>query len=117
MSSTANLDALQLVRADCIVDTDFYTSLKFQTLLPILLSVLILFYNWGYGAPPARRIEDRVRRREDRARRKRARDFAYTSFLTLTYVVFATVSKTIFDTFNCIQIGDDPIRYLARDNR
>ena len=30
-------------------------------------------------------------------------------------MVFASVSKTIFDTFNCQQFGDDLTYYLARD--
>ena len=45
----------------------------------------------------------------------KSRDFAYTAFLTLTYCVFATVSTTVFDTFNCGRIGDDPNFYLASD--
>ncbi|GMH73473.1 hypothetical protein TrST_g4716 [Triparma strigata] len=106
VSSTANLDALQLVRADCIVDTNFYTSLLAQTLLPIAISSLIfaVFVIMKF-----------TRGRNSRDRRARYRDFASSSFLTLTYLVFASVSKTIFDTFNCQQFGDDPTFYLARD--
>ena len=106
VSSTANLDALQLVRADCIIETNFYTSLLAQTLLPFAITLLIIIeffvvkYTWA---------------RNNRDRRLWNRNFATSSFLTLTYLVFASVSKTIFDTFNCQHFGDDPTRYLARD--
>ena len=38
-----------------------------------------------------------------------------SAFLTLTYIVFASVSTVVFDTFNCMKIGDDPTKYLVRD--
>lgn len=38
------------------------------------------------------------------------------AFFALTFIVFASVSTTIFDTFNCNQIGDDPHFWLARDH-
>ena len=42
ISSTVNLDALQIARADCFVRTDFYVKLILQTLAPLVLSFLIL---------------------------------------------------------------------------
>ena len=48
-------------------------------------------------------------------KRAEYRNFASSLFLTVLYIVFASVSTTIFDTFNCQQIGDDPKWYLARD--
>ena len=33
----------------------------------------------------------------------------------LAYIVFASVSTTVFDTFKCKKVGDDPTLYLARD--
>ena len=36
-------------------------------------------------------------------------------FLGFCFVVFAFVSTTIFQTFNCASFGDDPNRYLALD--
>ena len=106
VSSTANLDALQLVRADCIIDTNFYTSLVAQTLLPITIS-LIIFITFV--------VMKYTRGKNDRHKTAHYRDFASSCFLTLTYTVFASVSKTVFDTFNCQQFGDDPTLYLARD--
>ena len=105
ISSTVNLDALQLARAGCIMNTNFYSTLLAQTILPIALS-LIIFISflickllWG----------------KTKEKRAQYRDFASSSFLTITYIVFASVSTTIFDTFNCQKVGDDPTLYLARD--
>ena len=36
-------------------------------------------------------------------------------FLSLTYMVFASVSTTVFDTFNCERYGDDETFYMASD--
>jgi hypothetical protein len=106
LSSTANLDALQVMRADCIVDTNFYSTLLVQTLLPLLISTLIfitfVFFKTLFGKTKQKRAE--------------YRDSATSAFLSLTFIVFASVSTTIFDTFNCIQIGDDPTQWLARDH-
>ena len=95
------------MRAGCIVNTTFYTTLMVQTLAPIVIFGLIILY---YGISTARHGADD-------AKRLKCRDFGYTFFLTLTYLVFASVSKTVFDTFNCSAIGDDPTLYLARDHR
>jgi len=43
------------------------------------------------------------------------KDKVTTYFLTLTYIVFASVSTTVFDTFNCVQFGEDERHYLASD--
>ena len=36
-------------------------------------------------------------------------------FLALTYVVYASTSSAIFETFLCTRYGDDPTRYLLAD--
>ena len=84
VSSTVNLDALQFIRADCIVDTNFYTSLVAQTLLPIAIS-LIIFIIFV--------VAKITGGRNDKDKRARYRDIASSSFLTLTYLVFTSVSK------------------------
>jgi hypothetical protein len=106
LSSTLNLDALQLARIDCIVDTNFYTSLLTQTLLPIFMSVLIFLCF----------LVAKFANRGARESQAQHADRAWSTFLALTYIVFASVSTTIFDTFNCNQIGDDPHFWLARDH-
>ncbi|GMH83062.1 hypothetical protein TrST_g8014 [Triparma strigata] len=106
LSSTVKLDALQLARIDCIIDTDFYTSLITQTLLPICVSVLIFL---GF-------LVAKFANRGARESQAQHADRAWSTFLALTYIVFASVSTTIFDTFNCNKIGDDPHFWLARDH-
>ncbi|GMH48997.1 hypothetical protein TrVE_jg8778 [Triparma verrucosa] len=103
--STLNLDALQLARVDCIVDTNFYTTLVTQTLLPIVISVLIFLFF----------LVAKFSNRRSKEKQAYHADTAWSTFLALTYIVFASVSTTIFDTFNCGQIGDDPHFWLARD--
>ena len=105
ISSTVNLDALQLGRADCIMKTNFYSTLLVQTITPLALSVIIFVTFqvckniWG----------------KTKKKRAQFRDFASSAFLTVAYVVFASVSTTIFDCFNCSKFGDDKTSYLARD--
>jgi hypothetical protein len=108
IASTVNVDALKIAKVDCIMEINFHTSLLVQTLFPIALCVLILLIYL---------ISIFTCGRNDVKKRDHYRNFATSLFLTMTFVVFASVSKTIFDTFNCMKIGDDPIRWLASDNR
>ncbi|GMH57413.1 hypothetical protein TL16_g02375 [Triparma laevis f. inornata] len=55
-------------------------------------------------------------KRVSRENLKKFADLAWSAFLILTYIVFASVSTTVFDTFNCSKIGDDPHVWLARDH-
>ena len=48
-------------------------------------------------------------------KKRRIHNNSIELFLGLTFLVFASVSTTIFDTFNCKTFGDDPTRYLALD--
>ncbi|GMI19452.1 hypothetical protein TrCOL_g8292 [Triparma columacea] len=101
LSSVANLDALQLVKADCLMETSFYTRLLFSTIAPLLLTLLIFLYMFM-----ARTFTPK----EKVLRRKQIRNNCIEAFLGLTYLVFASVSTTIFETFNCVQFGDDETR-------
>ena len=101
-----NLDALQLFRADCVFETNFYTTLKVQTLTPLTIAVFIFLLN----------VISSYMFKDSKEKRMKYRDVYYTSFLTLTYLVFASVSTTVFDTFNCITVSDDENHYLARDH-
>ncbi|GMI35412.1 hypothetical protein TrCOL_g12555 [Triparma columacea] len=60
LSSTANLDAIQVARADCIIDTNFYSTLLVQTLLPLLVSLLIfiafIFFKTLFGKTKEKRV-------------------------------------------------------------
>jgi len=51
-------------------------------------------------------------RAKDHERKRRVIDGAFALFLSLTYMVFASVSTIIFDTFNCKTFGDDTTEYM-----
>jgi len=51
----------------------------------------------------------------DNSTKARIRNNGLELFLALTFFVFASVSQTIFNTFNCVTYGDDPVLYLAVD--
>ena len=105
ISVFANFDALQFMNVGCMFPTSFYSKLFFSTVLPIILALLILLY-WFISHNLGRKTE---------IQKSELKDKAATFFLTLTYIVFASVSTTVFDTFNCIQFGDDENYYLASD--
>jgi hypothetical protein len=99
-----NLDALKISRLGCILDTNFYTKLLVGTLLPMGLTGVI----FTIGAV----LFMRGRSESSKAA---VIDGTVSIFLTLTYMVFASVSTTIFDTFNCQAYGDDSTEYLSSD--
>ncbi|GMI00563.1 hypothetical protein TrLO_g8323 [Triparma laevis f. longispina] len=105
VSSVANLDALKLVSFGCIVKTDYHLKLLFLTLTPIILSLLIFFY-YRIKLP---RLEGDERFLH--------LDTCMTLFLALTYLVFASVSTTLFKTFQCDSYSDDPTFYLVEDHQ
>jgi hypothetical protein len=104
LTSVSNFDALKLTSADCIMDTTFYTKLLFSTLLPVAIVVAALVF-MGVASAFAKKTEKKV------AIRNNCVEF----ILGLSFLVFASVSTTIFDTFNCVTYGDDPTVYLALD--
>jgi len=104
VSKFVNLDALNLAKVGCVVQTNFYDKLLFSTLAPICISVIILICGRLLMA-----------RAKDHARRVRVVDGAFSIFFSLTYLVFAVVSTTIFDTFNCRTFGDDETEYMESD--
>lgn len=99
-----NLDALRLTNLDCVVHTTFYSKLMFATLTPIGISVCIYTYRLAYSRLVTSTFE-----------RQRVRDLCVEIFLGLTYMIFSGTSTTIFNTFNCVEFGDDPKSYLALD--
>ncbi|GMH76479.1 hypothetical protein TrLO_g8185 [Triparma laevis f. longispina] len=102
--SVTNLDALKLVSFGCIYKTDYHFKLLFSTLTPIILSLLI----FGYYL---------IRRSSNRVENERRLNFCMTTFLALTYLIFSSVSTTLFKTFQCKRYGDDPTSYLIDDHQ
>ena len=81
-SSIANLSFLQIARIDCVVDINFYSVLMTMTLAPIgaaMFISLVGFVIWKLSTPP---------------KRKEVFDDTISILLTLSYLVFASVSTT-----------------------
>jgi hypothetical protein len=104
VSKFANLDALNLTKVGCLVQTNFYHKLVFSTMGPMCISVAI-----GLGALVMKK------RAKDHEHKQAAINGAVSLFLGLTYLVFSSVSTTIFDTFNCKTFGDDEREYMMSD--
>ncbi|GMI40537.1 hypothetical protein TeGR_g4102 [Tetraparma gracilis] len=104
VSKFANLDALNLTKVGCLVQTNFYHKLVLSTMGPLCVSVVI-----GLGALVMKK------RAKDHEHKQAAIDGAVSLFLGLTYLVFSSVSTTIFDTFNCKSFGDDEREYMMSD--
>ena len=99
-----NLDFLSMVKVGCIVETNFYTKLLVTTITPIALSLMIFGFTW---------LKMLCLKTEEL--KMHALDRAMATFLVLTYMVFVSVSMTIFYTFGCRTYGDNPERFLALD--
>ncbi|GMH76607.1 hypothetical protein TrLO_g8011, partial [Triparma laevis f. longispina] len=104
ISSIANLNALQLGSVDCFVSTSFYTKLLFSTLIPLIMCLCIYMYMVIAKCCS-----------KSQARKRVIQNNCVELYFGLSFLVFASVSTTIFDTFNCKTFGDDPTRYLALD--
>ncbi|GMI20673.1 hypothetical protein TeGR_g13516, partial [Tetraparma gracilis] len=104
VSKFANLDALNLAKVGCLVKTNFYHKLVLSTMGPLCVSVVI-----GLGTLVMKK------RAKDHAGRQAAVDGAVSLFLGLTYLVFSSVSTTVFDTFNCKSFGDDEREFMMSD--
>ena len=104
VGTVLNLDALSLVKVGCIVETNFYTRLLVMTITPLAISAGIFTFAalkqlCVHGEENKRRVVDR----------------ATGLFLVLTYMVFVSVSMTVFFTFGCRTYGDNPERFLFLD--
>ncbi|GMH59823.1 hypothetical protein TrLO_g3452 [Triparma laevis f. longispina] len=98
------LDFIKIAKVGCIMEVNFYHKLVFMTLGPLAVSlaltliafVLTLFAKTG---------EIRFKIIENMS----------ATLLSITYIVFASVSTTVLDTFNCKTYGDDPTEYMVSD--
>ncbi|GMI42890.1 hypothetical protein TeGR_g6250, partial [Tetraparma gracilis] len=104
VSKFVNLDALNLTKVGCLVQTNFYHKLVLSTMGPLCVSAVI-----GLGALVMKK------RAKDHEHKQAAINGAVSLFLGLTYLVFSSVSTTIFDTFNCKTFGDDEREYMMSD--
>ncbi|GMH88338.1 hypothetical protein TrST_g13960 [Triparma strigata] len=108
VSSFINLNWLVLVNFDCVMKTTFYSKLLIYTLFPIIIAGLIFLYMKG-------KVTMMKIQKKGSSAINSVKDTCVELFLGLTFLVFASVSTTIFDTFNCQRFGDDPTYYLVQD--
>ena len=94
-ASYVTLDFIKIAKVDCIVPTNFYTKLLVMTLGPIMLSLLLALVSSILVATST-----------TRSAKRNVVENASTVFLTLTYIIFASVSTTVLETFNCRTYGD-----------
>lgn len=112
-ASFANLDINMLPSLDCMVSTNFYDRLRFVTIVPLCavlylcLTYRIVVWRARNGAAvssPALTNGDGLRASPlEEAKLKHFR-----AFLVLTFLVYSTVSSTIFQTFAWDDVLSDP---------
>ena len=99
-----NLDFLSIIKVGCIVETNFYTKLLITTAAPLVFTIIIFaFAGLKILCTKSRELQRQTFNR------------AVGYFLVLTYMVFVSVSMTIFSTFGCRTYGDNPERFLSLD--
>lgn len=105
MSRFKNLSFLHVARVDYMIPINFYTTLASMTVALLIGGGLIALVGLFFFKRAA----------TDQGKRKEVLDDTTSVLLTLSYLVFASVSTIIFETFKCRKFGDDPTRYLGSD--
>ena len=88
LGGLVSLDFISILPLGCMAPTDFYNALLVYTLLPILISAVLI----GYYIFLSRRSDDKAISRRIKV---------FETFLVLTFLVLPTVSVKIFSTFAC----------------
>ena len=101
-----NFDLTWVLSAGCIVDTDFHDKLLITTLGP-LVGIAILGVTY---------VVAMYRSSDSEIARKVIRHKHVSMVLLLTFLVYSTVSSTLFKTFACDDLDDGKI-YLRADYR
>ena len=83
-----SLDFISFLPVGCMAPTDFYNSLLAYTLLPLLVSAILI----GYYIALSKRSD---------ASSSQLRNKIFELFLTLTFILLPSVSVKIFSTFAC----------------
>ncbi|GMI05582.1 hypothetical protein TrVE_jg1080 [Triparma verrucosa] len=101
-----SFDAFRFFSLGCFMEVNFFTKLVVFTVAPLFLAgAIFLFFLFRLTLVAG-----------DSEAVQRSRDNLYHRFLFLTYIIFSSVSMTIFETFNCVQHGDDKTYYLFSDS-
>jgi hypothetical protein len=104
VSRIANLSFLHVARVDCMMKINFYTTLATMTIAPFVGGLLIALVGLTF-----------YKRTSNPEKKRDILKDTNAILLTLSYLVFASVSTAIFETFNCTTFGDDETRYLVSD--
>ncbi|GMI14345.1 hypothetical protein TrVE_jg11238 [Triparma verrucosa] len=104
MKGFVTLDVIKVAKVGCLVEVNFYKKLQAMTVGPIAASFTLLLIS-GILIRLAKSKEIRANIVEN----------ASAIFFSITYIVFAGVSTTVLDTYNCKTYGDDPTEYLVSD--
>ncbi|CAM9320875.1 unnamed protein product, partial [Sphacelaria rigidula] len=93
-----------ILSVSCIVDTNFYRRLVFVTIGPLVM----------FGVLGGTYAVSRARNRHSPAGMQAAKHKHLSIALLITFVVYSSVSFTIFQTFVCERL-DDGVKYLRAD--
>ncbi|GMH93508.1 hypothetical protein TL16_g12646 [Triparma laevis f. inornata] len=98
--------AMKFFSIGCFMKVNFFTKLMVFTVIPFFVAgAIFLFFLFKLTL---------VRGDEEGMRREK--DDLYHRLLFLTYIIFSSVSMTVFQTFNCVTHGDDETKYLFSDS-
>ena len=90
-STIFQLDAVQITAAGCFMETNFYVKLLFMTLGPLGMCIGV----WLLARVAALALPNK---------REKIFEAKTSILLAIVYIVYASVSVCIFDTFNCKQV-------------
>ncbi|KAG5187625.1 hypothetical protein JKP88DRAFT_306942, partial [Tribonema minus] len=98
----------------CVYNATFYEQLLVMTLGP-LVAVALLGCSWLWALVREHRVQRVAGADAARAVRLKALRKHWTAFLALTFLVYGTVSSTIFQTFACDYVQELDTYYLRAD--
>ncbi|CAN0299763.1 unnamed protein product, partial [Pylaiella littoralis] len=98
-----DLDLVWMLSAECWVDTNFYDTLLITTIVPLVISGLVLI---------SFAIRNRRCGAEDGDRRSRVKHRHATALYLVSFLVYSSASSTVFQTFACddIDTGESFLR-------
>jgi len=101
-----NFDALWIPSVGCIIDVDFHDRLLMATIFPIVvLALLVVTFTLA-----------KCRNKGSEEALEKVRERHMSMVLLVTFLVYSSVSSTIFQTFACEEL-DDGKDYLRVDYR
>ncbi|GMH72540.1 hypothetical protein TrST_g9858 [Triparma strigata] len=104
-----NIDAVQIISFNCVVPTNFYTTLLMTTLSPLILAALVATLTFF-----------QLRKMDNDEKRQEVLSSRFSIGLCVAYIIFSSTSTVAFETFQCAKYGtyegfDDTTYYLIAD--